>query len=182
MKIVNLIGLKFGKLLVIELLSSKRSGSKVWLCKCDCGNTKEVTTRHLNRKTSNTIKSCGCLSNRKGKENPCFKGFEGISQKWFKAHITRENSQTARVRVPVNITKEYLWKLFLKQDKKCALSNINLILSNQNNTASVDRIDSSLGYIEGNVQFVHKDINMMKRNYDQNYFINLCKLVSLNNK
>lgn len=44
-------------------------------------------------------------------------------------------------------------------------------------TASLDRIDSSKGYIKGNIQWVHKDINKMKNNYNQAYFINLCALV-----
>jgi len=47
--------------------------------------------------------------------------------------------------------------------------------------ASLDRIDSSIGYVNDNVQWVHKDINMMKRIYTQEYFIYLCKLVSENN-
>ena len=45
-------------------------------------------------------------------------------------------------------------------------------------TMSLDRIDNNKGYIEENVQWVHKDINMMKRIYSQDYFIYMCKLVA----
>lgn len=48
------------------------------------------------------------------------------------------------------------------------------------NTASLDRIDNSKGYEEGNIQWVHKDVNFMKRTYSQEYFIKLCTLISEN--
>ena len=77
-----------------------------------------------------------------------------------------------------------MWDLFIKQNRKCALSGLELsfpkINGDQSYTASIDRIDSSLGYIEGNVQWVHKDINIMKNKYDQDYFIQMCKLISEN--
>ena len=47
--------------------------------------------------------------------------------------------------------------------------------------ASLDRIDSSKGYIEGNVQWVHQNINMMKNKFDNQYFIEMCKLITKNN-
>ena len=46
------------------------------------------------------------------------------------------------------------------------------------NTASLDRIDSSKGYVEGNVQWVHKMINMSKQQYSQEEFIDMCKAVA----
>lgn len=49
----NLIGQKFGKLLVLEYLGRSR-----WKCQCDCGNFTEVVTSSL---TSGKTKSCGCL-------------------------------------------------------------------------------------------------------------------------
>jgi hypothetical protein len=45
-------------------------------------------------------------------------------------------------------------------------------------TASLDRIDSSKGYIEGNLQWVHKNINMLKGNMLDNTFIEWCHKIS----
>jgi hypothetical protein len=45
----------------------------------------------------------------------------------------------------------------------------------------LDRVDSSKGYIEGNVQWVHKTINLMKQSFNQKEFIHFCKLVANNN-
>lgn len=87
----------------------------------------------------------------------------------------------------VTVTMKYCWQLFLKQDKKCSLTgrliklvriykHINSGVEEQ--TASLDRIDSKKGYVEGNVQWIHKDLNRMKQHYSQEYFIDTCKEVA----
>lgn len=43
---------------------------------------------------------------------------------------------------------------------------------------SLDRIDSKKGYVVGNVQWVHKDINRMKNTFPQDYFIQVCKQIA----
>lgn len=52
----NLIGQRFGKLLVI---SRDKESPQNWICKCDCGNTKSVRGASLR---AGGVKSCGCLS------------------------------------------------------------------------------------------------------------------------
>lgn len=44
-------------------------------------------------------------------------------------------------------------------------------------TASLDRIDSTKGYIESNVQWLHKDINNIKQDYSVNELLAYCKLI-----
>ena len=53
----NLSGQTFGKLTVLEATDERQSGSVVWLCRCDCGNTARVSSRRL---TQGAITSCGC--------------------------------------------------------------------------------------------------------------------------
>lgn len=48
--------------------------------------------------------------------------------------------------------------------------------------ASLDRIDSSKGYIPGNVQWVDKRVNYMKQALPEGEFAELCRLVYLNRK
>jgi hypothetical protein len=85
-----------------------------------------------------------------------------------------------------DLSPEYAWDLFENQDRKCALSGVPIILSRKiknNNadwneiTASLDRIDSGVGYVEGNVQWVHKEVNYIKRDLDQNRFVVWCRLI-----
>jgi hypothetical protein len=58
---LNLIGQKFGRLLVLEEVEPI-NGKSAWLCQCDCGNTKIVKTSLLKDKNCH---SCGCLNNEK---------------------------------------------------------------------------------------------------------------------
>lgn len=81
-------------------------------------------------------------------------------------------------------TPQYLLDLYNKQNGKCALSKINLplnTLSYRDLNLSLDRIDSNKGYIEGNVQWVDKRINMMKQSFTQDEFIKMCIEVAKNN-
>lgn len=53
----NLIGERFGKLVVIEMAGKRKSGEIKWLCQCDCGGETFSLTSNLRRGIS---KSCGC--------------------------------------------------------------------------------------------------------------------------
>lgn len=177
----DLTGQKFHKLTVIKKAGSNRGGSVRWLCLCECGKEKVFSSDHLTRKKS-PVKTCGCEMVKKGKNHKQWKGCGEISGGWWSSKVLRERKQNDRIRVPVNITIEYAWELFLKQNSKCALSGIDLFFDmHEHGTASLDRIDSSKGYEEGNVQWVHKDVNFMKRTYSQEYFVDLCKKIACNN-
>ena len=57
MKLVDLTGEKFGKLVVIE--QAENVGRRTaWLCRCECGNQKVVVSHRL---ISGCTRSCGCL-------------------------------------------------------------------------------------------------------------------------
>lgn len=56
-KRAELIGMKFGRLTVVEY-AGKQEGQVMWRCRCDCGNYLCTSTHQLRgRKT----RSCGCL-------------------------------------------------------------------------------------------------------------------------
>jgi len=44
-------------------------------------------------------------------------------------------------------------------------------------TASLDRIDSSIGYIKSNIQWVHKRVNLIKSDMDQKDLLYWCSLI-----
>ena len=83
--------------------------------------------------------------------------------------------------IECNISEQYLEELWNRQSGSCYLTGEPLDLGynnrSKNRTASVDRIDSTKGYIEGNVCWVLKDLNMMKQGYSLEYFIGLCRKV-----
>lgn len=57
---IDLTGQRFGRLVAIRRDEKKVGGKIMWVCKCDCGNTKSVASTHLR---SGAVKSCGCLHN-----------------------------------------------------------------------------------------------------------------------
>ena len=66
-KSLNLVGNRYGKLVVEELLDgSNKFNRRMYRCKCDCG--KFTTVRSVDLKSGNT-KSCGCLGSAYAKRN-----------------------------------------------------------------------------------------------------------------
>lgn len=65
-KMKDLTGQKFGLLTAIKPTSKKKRGCYIWLCKCDCGNEKEVSSSYL---LKNSTQSCGCLMTKARIEN-----------------------------------------------------------------------------------------------------------------
>lgn len=54
---VNIAGMKYGRLTVLQKVASKR-GKATWRCRCDCG--RETTCVGFDLRSGNT-RSCGCL-------------------------------------------------------------------------------------------------------------------------
>ena len=58
---LDLLGQRFGNLVVIQEAQNKDNGRTAWLCQCDCGNTKIIGTKELR---NGETKSCGCLRDK----------------------------------------------------------------------------------------------------------------------
>jgi hypothetical protein len=80
--------------------------------------------------------------------------------------------------IPLELTIEEAWTLFRSQNATCALSGLPIGFGiGTKTTASIDRIDSEGPYKLGNVQWVHKHINMMKGPLPQHRFLELCSTI-----
>jgi len=53
----NLVGMKFGRLLVISLGDPGKRKGRWWICRCDCGAERLVRTDNLEK---GRTQSCGC--------------------------------------------------------------------------------------------------------------------------
>lgn len=146
-----------------------------WKCQCHCGN---IFITPMSNFTKKCIKSCGCKSHLFGPLSFNWKGYGNISAACF--NKIRDGAKIRNLSFEVTIKQ--IWDLFLKQDKKCALSGLDLCFASSvksyDGTASLDRIDSSKGYVEGNLQWVNKKINIMKQDYDEKEFLKLCKIIT----
>ena len=164
----DLLDKPFGQLTVVERITPN-----MWRCRCSCGQHIVAYSSQLKKKV---YVSCGCTRLARGSKHQCWRGYGELSQKKY-GIIKRGAHKHHNRKLEFSVSAEYLWNLFVSQDKKCALTKTPLSI---NQEASLDRIDSSKGYIEGNVQWVHKDINTMKWAFPQNTFIEWCRLVTQN--
>lgn len=181
------IGYSFNMLTVEKKLESRgESGhqSIYWLCRCKCGGTKELTTRDI---TASKYISCGCwIKSKEYKESHyMWTGHEGIHGKWWSG-VKRGAKKRGHC---FDIDIQWAWDLYITQGRECALSGVPIVFASSmklvqsgNTTASIDRKDSNVGYTEDNVQWVHKDINMMKQKMSNNELIKYCKLIVEYNK
>lgn len=181
----DLVGRQFGRLTVLEYLGFSRSAwSSYWRCRCLCGRIVDVGKSIRRRK--NPTESCGCLAAERASRRQ-WQGTGDIGQQHFRRIYNRAQADG----IEFNLSIEQLWSIFQSQNGVCALSGMKIEFGRyapegrarhdgraRLSTASLDRIDSSKGYIVGNVQWVHKDINKMKGVFDQSRFIALCKAVT----
>lgn len=145
--------------------------------KCICGCGKEFITYSNRLAKANTISCSVCSAKRRRTQHP------------IKNYLWKSLEYGARVRrngrgIDFNLDKDAVYNLFVKQNFKCALTGVDICLpqciTEYNKglyTASLDRIDSNLGYTIDNVQWIHKKLNWMKGALSQQEFIDWCKLV-----
>lgn len=171
-QIRDLTGQQFGKWTVLCMDPEWKPKKDVkWEVKCECGYTQLIHSRQLTHKGSSGCTKC--VGRPKGSASKNFKGHGELSlTKW-----TQIKTGAASRGHKVNISIEDAWNLFEKQKRICALSGRSLEMDTtvKKGTASLDRIDSSRDYEEGNVQWVHKTINIMKNTLDQDEFISFCR-------
>lgn len=177
---VDYTGKKIGNWTVLRYASClKRDNSKKnyevkWTCQCSCGVIHDLNKYNLTSgKTSNCV-SCTAILNT-GNKNRNWKGHKDISG--CKLYRVLNGAKTRGILLEISI--EDLQDLWEKQEGVCALSGLVLDIDKD---ASVDRIDSSLGYTKDNIQWIHKHINHMKNKYDQDYFLSMCKLITEHTK
>lgn len=173
-------GKRFGKWTVVKKIIIK--GNQGWArityeCKCDCGATQRINAGHLLDGTSNQCRQCLGKEKRANKHHQ----WTGCGE-LTGCHFSTIRGGARRREIDFSISPREAWDLFLKQQKKCALTGISLEMKQRdynregcfNGTASLDRIDSKAGYVLGNIQWVHKTINLMKWDIEQTEFLQLC--------
>lgn len=171
------IGRKYGEWTVVgEGPPSPGSSMTRWAVQCSCGDTHYVRAVLLRKG-----ESCKCHKCRdSGKyimrhDNANWRGYGKIGRTEYTIMVRRAKEKG----MEMNVSIEYLSKILEQQNSKCALTGLPLIVHTGKGSASIDRIDSSQGYIEGNVQWVDKRVNIMKNRLPEAEFVELCRLVFL---
>lgn len=154
---LHLEGKTIGRLLVVERTGKKdKRKNCTWKCRCICGVEKEVSTSDLTR-TKGGVRSCGCLvdgsynKTHGMSKTPEFYMYFG-AKKRAKKHGREFNIEISDIVVP----------------EFCPILGMKLVSGGYRTTLpsapTLDRIDSSLGYIKGNVWVVSHRANSLKSN------------------
>lgn len=179
-KTKNLKNQVFGQWTILKYDGIAREGPGIgnsfWWCKCSCGYEKSVQAQTLLNGTSTKCRECADK--------------QQIIDFTIPHHYWRVLVRNALKRnIEILTSEDECFKLLLAQNFKCALSGLDIYMSKNNfehkqgkTTASLDRIDSSKPYIINNLQWLHKDVNMMKHIFNQSYFIDLCRSITNKNK
>jgi dCMP deaminase len=101
-------------------------------------------------------------------------------------YVDNLKKNTIGKKIPFDLSPQYLWNLFLNQNGKCSLSGMPLEfnsfdLEGDFSSVFLDMIDRSLGYIEGNVRWIHKNLSIMRGSFTDDVFLEYCRRCFLNN-
>lgn len=177
-------------LIDIEPQQKQHKANGLWYrFQCDCG---EERIHLLTKVRQGRIKSCGCKNtggkprpyNCKGcgATNPedFSKRAKETCKKCFNKQKAKAKESSVRVYLSSKTSKlkrqsqrldegeeiidlDFLENLWNTQEGKCFYTDIPMTLKTHDlKSASIDRVDSAFGYIEGNVVLCCKGINLMK--------------------
>lgn len=186
----DITGQRFGNLEVIRMERDPLRKDGMWfaICKCHvCGRTDYKARPYwVKGDYGSHTKSCGCdktyFKRQTGRNSSKFRGYEEMSS----FYISNAERRARKTGMQFDLDGKFLWELYLRQERKCALSGEPISFPKVNRqrqmgTASLDRIDSSRGYTRDNVQWVHKDVNNIKMEFPQADFFNWCKKIVIHN-
>jgi hypothetical protein len=159
---------------------SQKSKTRLWKVKCDCGIEKEISKWHL---VYGNVQGCNsCFGSRFRFENSY--NWTSSSNNVTGMYFQKIKKCAEKRKIPFDVTREELDEIFEKQDKICAYTKFALYFETKGKkgNASLDRIDSKLGYTKQNVQWVHKDVNRMKWDLSREQFIEIAKIITENYK
>jgi hypothetical protein len=160
--------------------------------------------------TENLLKDCSKDSSRKlGYKNLCKKCASVIASEYYTKNVVKIRTRITAYShsyVPlkhrnilsrlkalcthaknrkkeIDIDWQYLEEIWNQQSGLCAYSGEPLVVqANFPNTVSLDRIDSSKGYLRGNVQLVCAAVNRMKQEFSEEMFLDYCEKITNNRR
>ena len=155
---------------------------------CVCNEIKPASEYYSHTSCTDGLqgrcKSCAFLVQQKSKERTGVYGF--LKDRLRNAKASAKRKSTRRPGIEFNIDFNYIKELYEAQNGLCSVSGIEMTIvsyathdfriKNPHNI-SFDRIDSSKGYVPGNVQLVCCIYNYMKWDMDMDVFLDACKHV-----
>ena len=155
----------FGKLTVLSISRDTKNRRHLANCVCACGNTKTVSVRNLQRGTNN----CGCERDYSNLGLP-----EGEST--LNALISSYKNNAVNKNLEFSLSKEQCVRLFAGNCYFCGKPPSSVFkkkgLKGEYTYSSIDRWDSTKGYVSDNVSSCCTECNFLKSNRTNEEFLN----------
>lgn len=159
----DLVGKRYGKLTVIERAGSDKYKQALWLCKCECGNTKITNTNRLN---AGKTKSCGCTNKGNTSHGLCGTRIHAIHRDMLarcnNPHKTRYERYGGR---GIKVCDEWKGKEGLTHFYHWSIEN------GYTDNLTIDRIDKDGNYEPSNCRWV--GYKAQSNNTSRNIYINI---------
>lgn len=150
MRKVEMLGLKFSRLTVLECLGTK-AGKIIWKCRCDCG--KEVVAAGISLRAKQQ-KSCGCLRDETSAKTHLKHGH--VSRK-IKRSTTYSIWQSMIRRCHTPTTKRFSIYggrgISVCAEWRTSYAQFLADMGEHQDGMSIDRIDNDKGYEPGNCKW-----------------------------
>jgi len=160
--------------LIREQLALKKEGKQ----RCyKCKNIYPYTDEYFRSKS--LCRTCGTI-HRKGRYESLRNNL--TIEQLIKLRCNQAYQRSCKKGWEFDITPEYLMEIYNKQNGLCYYSGIKMEIalkgySTNNYTLSIDRIDSTIGYLSSNIVLCCDAVNTMKMQMETNEFLKICKKI-----
>ena len=167
------------------LKKQKYLQDNLWTCST-CNTTLPLTKENFHKRIDSETgfqhRCKNCLYKDKARSTRKLKHSD--LDLFLKDLIHLVNYRSKKFKRENDISLSFLKELWKKQNGTCTLTGLHMEHSINKgklfNNVSIDRIDSSKGYIKENVQLVCSVVNRMKSDLSSEEFYNICKLITTN--
>lgn len=185
-RFVDITGRRYGRLVVLEYVGTKRNMGRIWRCLCDCGQETLVSRGHLHdtdQNVSKSVRSCGCLATEIRKQRghalkPSRPSGEASLRSFY--GLYRRNAQIRNL--DFDLSEDDFRRLTSQCCYYCGALPSKEVGRNAYNGKyvcnGIDRIDNTLGYTLDNVRPCCTFCNYLKGVLSESDFLGIAKHMS----
>ena len=167
----NLIGQKFGRLIVAKEAGRTKCQKVMWHCTCDCGGTATPTTGALR---SGQTQSCGCF-HKERQNSPRLMLRLADGKAAFNGLYAQYKQGAKRRKLYWDLSKQVFERLISANCFYCGTVPLQITKTKNDTTGrciynGIDRVNNAKGYIEENCVSCCKICNVAKHTLTQKQF------------
>lgn len=178
---IDRAGQRFGRLTVLHVDEEKTQKKKVqWVCRCDCGTVKSISSFNLgSHKTKRTV-SCGCYMREQQRKPRKARPRQSPKERGITEVIRTYKKRAEKNGWPYALTREEFKSFIFDRCYYCGTSESNYFSVTKVKRShrytwrlsymGIDRIDSEKGYTVTNCRTCCIKCNKMKLNHTSDEF------------